>query len=125
MELTNDENMQHVWVYDWGSETGRQLFVDFIQTAIASGSVDGMFADKWVRSGCVNVGFGDPLNYSYPLLKTASGTQRSSCTSEPPPRRPRSGLADRRSAQSFGDRRNLLETVVQDHRNPVSLIVAR
>ena len=50
MELTNDENMQHVWVYDWGSETGRQLFVDFIQTAIASGSVDGMFADKWVRS---------------------------------------------------------------------------
>lgn len=47
VELTNDENMQHVWVYDWGSATGRELFVNFIQTAIASGSVDGMFADKW------------------------------------------------------------------------------
>jgi len=46
--LTNDENMQHVWVYDWGSETGRRLFTDFVQAEIASGNVDGMFADKWV-----------------------------------------------------------------------------
>ena len=44
---TNDENMQHDWVYDWGSETGRQLFIDFVQSEIASGNVDGMFADKW------------------------------------------------------------------------------
>ena len=47
VELTNDENMQHVWVYDWGSAAGRQLFLSFIQTAIAGGHVDGMFADKW------------------------------------------------------------------------------
>ena len=42
VELTNDENMQHVWVYDWGSAKGRQLFLDFIQRAIASGHVDGV-----------------------------------------------------------------------------------
>ena len=47
VELTNDENMQHVWVYDWGNAEGRQLFLDWIAAAIASGNVDGLFADKW------------------------------------------------------------------------------
>ena len=47
VELTNDEDMQHVWVYDWGSAAGRRLFLTFVQDAIASGRVDGLFADKW------------------------------------------------------------------------------
>ena len=47
VELTNDEDMKHVWVYDWGSEKGRKLFLDWIAAAIKSGHVDGLFADKW------------------------------------------------------------------------------
>ena len=47
VELTNDEGMQHVFVYDWGSAKGRQLFVDFIKGFIDTNKADGMFADKW------------------------------------------------------------------------------
>lgn len=47
VELTNDEDMKHVWVYDWGNPKGRHLFLQFIQESVSSGNVDGMFADKW------------------------------------------------------------------------------
>ena len=47
VELTNDEGMQHVWVYDWGSPTGRQLFLDFVSDFLTRNQADGIFADKW------------------------------------------------------------------------------
>ena len=47
VELTNDEGMQHVYVYDWGSAKGRQLFLDFIKRLLDSGQADGLFSDKW------------------------------------------------------------------------------
>lgn len=47
MVLTNDENMQNVWVYDWGQADARLLFINFVQSLLASGKVDGLFADKW------------------------------------------------------------------------------
>ena len=45
--LTNDENMQNVWVYDWGQADARLLFINFVKSMLASGKVDGLFADKW------------------------------------------------------------------------------
>jgi hypothetical protein len=45
--LTNDENMQNVWVYDWGLADARLLFVNFVKSMLATGKVDGLFADKW------------------------------------------------------------------------------
>eukprot|EP01048_Picozoa_sp_COSAG05_P019260 COSAG05_NODE_2969_length_2456_cov_1.963089_2_plen_359_part_00 len=47
VELTNDEGMQHVWVYDWGNPTGRQLFIDFVSDFLSKNEADGIFADKW------------------------------------------------------------------------------
>ena len=47
VELTNDEGMQHVYVYDWGSAKGRQLFLEFIKGLLDSGQADGLFSDKW------------------------------------------------------------------------------
>ena len=38
---------RHVFVYDWGSAKGRQLFVDFIAGLLSSGQADGIFSDKW------------------------------------------------------------------------------
>jgi len=51
VELTNDEGMQHVFVYDWGSEKARSLFVGFIKGLLDSGQADGIFSDKW-GGGC-------------------------------------------------------------------------
>jgi hypothetical protein len=45
--LTNDENMQNIWVYDWGNPKGRELFLNYIKEMIHSGDIDGIFADKW------------------------------------------------------------------------------
>lgn len=47
VELTNDEGMQHVYVYDWGSAKGRDLFLEFIRGLLDSGQADGLFSDKW------------------------------------------------------------------------------
>ena len=47
VELTNDEGMQHVYVYDWGSEKARELFVEFIRNLLDTGQADGLFSDKW------------------------------------------------------------------------------
>lgn len=47
VELTNDEGMQHVYVYDWGSAKGRELFIAFIKDLLDSGQADGLFSDKW------------------------------------------------------------------------------
>eukprot|EP01052_Picozoa_sp_SAG31_P004614 SAG31_NODE_192_length_20788_cov_8.938083_16_plen_280_part_00 len=47
VELTNDEGMQHVFVYDWGSPKARQLFVGFVKNLLDRGQADGIFSDKW------------------------------------------------------------------------------
>ena len=43
---------RHVFVYDWGSAKGRQLFVDFIAGLLSSGQADGIFSDKWNCALC-------------------------------------------------------------------------
>ena len=45
--LRNDESMPNIFVPDFGTKTGRALLLDTVEQMIKSGTVDGIFADKW------------------------------------------------------------------------------
>eukprot|EP00662_Eupelagonemidae_sp_cell21_P024608 gene24608-27378_t len=47
VELHNDDGMPGVYVPDFGTEQGRALWMSEVEGWVASGLVDGIFADKW------------------------------------------------------------------------------
>ena len=47
IELMNDDGMRGVYVPDFGTVKGRDLWLDTVKSWLDSGLVDGIFADKW------------------------------------------------------------------------------
>ena len=47
VELVNDDGMHGVYVPDFGTQQGRDLWLGTVKGWLASGLVDGIFADKW------------------------------------------------------------------------------
>jgi hypothetical protein len=44
--LTNDAGMKNVTVYDYSQKTGRSLWINAIRTILATGVIDGIYADQ-------------------------------------------------------------------------------
>jgi hypothetical protein len=48
--LRNDNGMPNIFVYDFGQQVGRNLWLDAVRSMVKSGVVDGIFVDKWCVS---------------------------------------------------------------------------
>jgi len=54
VELVNDDGMHGVYVPDFGTAKGRELWLNAVKGWLATGLVDGIFADKWPDQGHSN-----------------------------------------------------------------------
>jgi hypothetical protein len=54
VELVNDDGMHGVYVPDFSTEKGRNLWLGAVKGWLATGLVDGIFADKWPDQGHMN-----------------------------------------------------------------------